>query len=812
MRSFMLKKLLLAGIVLVGCAVGAAESYIDCIKQIEKWMIKEYSQTPIAYDVCKQKLADIVNRPELTEEQKISQLKAKFPNAFVKEEKPLVFKTPLTWNIHSLSLGYDFKESASSTTREVDVFKEVNDLKHKTGKTGEEAITKRHALKAGINSDISVQANVSFNPFKWLDSGASGKIGASGSYAFGRDSVTQSSELWSASQQQTFAREQSRISEMLSQRGISNFHLTFTVTLTNNTAGTMYCDLAGAYIPVYMGSRACNKTAKPYEHTADRLEIEPWRTKDVVFRMELDTTTARDLARFMAENAPTIDIMKGGNLKIISTHSNDVIGDSQKRIETGKVKLRLPGLAAEWNIRLRHTSDSRPVTLREAFKAAGEDMRVKLEHDIFTWQGDKLIAVSDIPVASFAKEDTEERYAIFMQVGDQAFHPVTPELLEKSLLEFKSSELWIIDLNKLKDYKNAPSILQEAIFAEVKTDAEEGDTVAQYRVSVMFFNGIGTIKNLSETVNWWCKSANQGHAWAQWNLGGCYEFGEGVPQDEAKAFEWYSKAAEQGHASAQFHLGRFYEVGKGVVKDEAKAFEWYSKAAEQGHAWAQLSLGLCYNNGIGVVKDETKAFEWYSKAAEQGLAMAQLCLGLCYDNGIGVVKDEARAFEWYNKAAEQGDVGAQWNLGLCYDNGIGVVKDEAKAFEWYSKAANQGHAGAQCHLGVCYDIGIGVVKDEAEAVKWYRKAAEQGLVEAQYNLGSCCRTGKGVDKDEAEAVKWSRTAADQGLAPAQYILGVCYENGYYGLPKDGVEAVKWYRKAAEQGNDNAKAALKRLGY
>jgi len=42
-------------------------------------------------------------------------------------------------------------------------------------------------------------------------------------------------------------------------------------------------------------------------------------------------------------------------------------------------------------------------------------------------------------------------------------------------------------------------------------------------------------------------------------------------------------------------------------------------------------------------------------------------------------------------------------------------------------------------------------------------------------------------------------------------LGEMYEHGLGGLPKDEAQAVSWYRKAAELGDDNAKAALKRLG-
>lgn len=71
--------------------------------------------------------------------------------------------------------------------------------------------------------------------------------------------------------------------------------------------------------------------------------------------------------------------------------------------------------------------------------------------------------------------------------------------------------------------------------------------------------------------------------------------------------------------------------------------------------------------------------------------------------------------------------------------------------------------------------------------------------------------GNGVEKNKTEAIKWYRQAAEQGYAIAQCNLGYCYNYGI-GVEKNTTEAVKWYRKAAEQGNEDARKALKNLGY
>jgi len=112
--------------------------------------------------------------------------------------------------------------------------------------------------------------------------------------------------------------------------------------------------------------------------------------------------------------------------------------------------------------------------------------------------------------------------------------------------------------------------------------------------------------------------AEQGNAIAQYGLGLIYANGEGIEKNLTEAMKWYRKAAEQGNANAQNNLGVMYDNGKGVEKNLTEAMKWYRKAAEQGNAIAQNNLGVMYDNGKGVEKNLTEAMKWYRKAAEQG--------------------------------------------------------------------------------------------------------------------------------------------------------------------------------------------------
>lgn len=172
--------------------------------------------------------------------------------------------------------------------------------------------------------------------------------------------------------------------------------------------------------------------------------------------------------------------------------------------------------------------------------------------------------------------------------------------------------------------------------------------------------------------------------------------------------------------------------------------------------------------------------------------------------------EESGAVDGLRKAAAAGDARAQLSLGLCYEGGRGVSRDTGQAIHWIRKAAEQGFDEAQYALGCCYNGDDGFPKDSGEAVKWWQLAAAQDYADAQYCLGLSYYTGEGVAKNPAAAAKWWKKAAVQNHADAQYFLGLSYSIGL-GVPKTEEQAIYWLSKAAALGNENAMAALKKLG-
>jgi len=372
--------------------------------------------------------------------------------------------------------------------------------------------------------------------------------------------------------------------------------------------------------------------------------------------------------------------------------------------------------------------------------------------------------------------------------------------------------------------------------------AEQGDPRAQFIRGVDYELGDGQDAGsfqAREAAAWYRKAAEQGDVEAQFALGQMYYYGrevdwgggqgkeQSLAKDEREAVAWWRKAAEQGHAKAQAAL----KAAPKAAPDWEGWFEYrvqdLRQKAEQGYVPAQYKLSELYVRS----GDQGQALAWRRKAAEQGNLVAQMELAVEYYSGqngdygcgINVDQDYAEAAAWFRLAANQGDAGAQYKLGSMYAKGEGLAKDAGEAAAWYRKAADQGDAEAQYALGNMYAKGEGVAKDAGEAVAWWCKATERGEAQAQEALGNMYAKGEGAAKDlkraeacyrKAEEREAERKVQDQiENAKFNYHSGLLYERGddEIRIAKDLDEAVRLYRLAAEQGNEDAKAALIRLG-
>lgn len=113
----------------------------------------------------------------------------------------------------------------------------------------------------------------------------------------------------------------------------------------------------------------------------------------------------------------------------------------------------------------------------------------------------------------------------------------------------------------------------------------------------------------------WRPLAEQGDPVAQLRLSVMYAEGEGVPKDDAQSLKWGQLAAENGNVTAELIMGARYNEGRGVPKDAGEAVKWFEKAANKGAAYGQFNLGLMYANGSGAPQDKVQSFKWFTLAA-----------------------------------------------------------------------------------------------------------------------------------------------------------------------------------------------------
>lgn len=126
-----------------------------------------------------------------------------------------------------------------------------------------------------------------------------------------------------------------------------------------------------------------------------------------------------------------------------------------------------------------------------------------------------------------------------------------------------------------------------------------------------------------EAVVWYIKAAQNGHTLAMYKLGECYENGCGVFISKSKAITWYQKAANAGSNPARLKIAEAYLYGSYVVKDVAEAVKWYNMAGGNINGYDLYNIGYAYETGDSVPVMKNKAIEYYRKAASQGHKEAQ---------------------------------------------------------------------------------------------------------------------------------------------------------------------------------------------
>jgi TPR repeat protein len=212
----------------------------------------------------------------------------------------------------------------------------------------------------------------------------------------------------------------------------------------------------------------------------------------------------------------------------------------------------------------------------------------------------------------------------------------------------------------------------------------------------IYMNGFGPVaRNPAEAREWYERASKVGHVPGAKRLGDIYYEGLGTPRDVAKAVSWYEQAAKLDHPGAQIALADIlWEGNDGVAQDRKAALGWYQAAARNGNAGALYALARAYDLGEGVKPDPELAMGFYKTAALGGNAAAKVAMGTYFYEGTQVPRDLAIARKWFEAGASGGDPDGLFNLAAMLVKGEGGDKDTAKALALLRRAALKGHQAA----------------------------------------------------------------------------------------------------------------------
>ncbi len=111
--------------------------------------------------------------------------------------------------------------------------------------------------------------------------------------------------------------------------------------------------------------------------------------------------------------------------------------------------------------------------------------------------------------------------------------------------------------------------------------------------------------------------AEAGDPLAQYDLAAVYHAGHGVARDDAAATRWYERAAEQGFVLAQIELATLHAEGRGPQPDNATAYMWLDLAAARSRGQVR-SRALARREAVAAEMTPEQVAEARRRARERG--------------------------------------------------------------------------------------------------------------------------------------------------------------------------------------------------
>ena len=230
----------------------------------------------------------------------------------------------------------------------------------------------------------------------------------------------------------------------------------------------------------------------------------------------------------------------------------------------------------------------------------------------------------------------------------------------------------------------------ESYLERITRQAEEGDVESQMNLAYMYLYGAEDVKqDFAQALKYYSMAASKEDPIALNNLGSLYFNGIGTPRDIVKALSLFKKSAELGNDNAALNLAFIYLTGGKKDADRNQMAIKYFEAAHKNNNIAKFMLGYAYYRGFVVPQDYEKAFTLIREAAISGSKIdeAQLVLAEIYIKGHGTVQNYQNAISAYNAAVKQGNMEAIMILAQIYTDGVICPKNLVRAHSLFNIAA-----------------------------------------------------------------------------------------------------------------------------
>lgn len=159
-----------------------------------------------------------------------------------------------------------------------------------------------------------------------------------------------------------------------------------------------------------------------------------------------------------------------------------------------------------------------------------------------------------------------------------------------SLIRVPLLFLLVISLSGCSDYRKARSAYEAGQYTKALQIFEQlsqaGDSQAQYDLSQMYLQGIGTSKNPEKGWIWMNRAADGGNVQAMLELAVRYQKSPSLEDSERMAFMWFQRAAMVGSAAGQYNLAHYYEDGNQTPIDLVQAYVWMTLSHDSGNPMA----------------------------------------------------------------------------------------------------------------------------------------------------------------------------------------------------------------------------------